>query len=74
MGELEGHTLNGLRSIVFEGTLHEFVVSVFGVLRRAPNLSNLEINNVRSRLGLELFIDDHLLNLSALRVYGFWIS
>ena len=74
MGELEGHTLNGLRSIVFEGTLHEFVVSVFGVLRRAPNLSNLEINNVRSRLGLELFIDDHLPNLSALRVYGFWIS
>ena len=59
---------------MFEGTLHEFVVSVFGVLQRAPNLSNLDIDNVRPRLGLELFIDDPLPNLSTLRVRTFWIG
>jgi len=73
-GRLVGCTFNGLRSIVFEGTKYEFIARVVGVLRRAPNVSNLEIYNTRPRPGLPWPISDPLPNLSTLRVRKFWIS
>ena len=72
--KLEDCTFNGLQSIVFEGTQREFIVRVVGILRRAPNVSNLEINNIQPRPGLPWLVGDPLSNLSTLRVRKFWIS
>ena len=40
----EGHTFNNLRSLVFEGTPQAFADRVVGVLRRASNISNLDLH------------------------------
>jgi len=72
--KLKDYTFDGLQSIIFEGTQHEFVIGVAGILRKAPNVSNLEIINIRSRPGLSWPVNDPLSNLSTLRVHKFWIS
>jgi len=72
--KLEGCTFNRLRSVVFKGTQREFVVRVVGILRRAPNVSNLEIDNTRFHPRPPWSIDDPLPNLSTLRVCKLWIS
>ena len=72
--KVEGCAFNELRSIVFEGTQCEFIVRVVGILRRAPNVSNLEINNTQPYPELPWPVSDPLPNLSTLRVRKFWIS
>jgi len=72
--KLKGCKFNGLRSIVFEGTKYELDVRVAGILRRAPNLSNLEIYNIQPGPELPSPISSSLPNLSTLRVRGFWVS
>ena len=74
--KLEGRTLDNLRSLVFHGTPDEFARRVVGVLRRAPNVSNLDIYNfsLRSREELPWPRSDPIPNLSILHLRLFWIS
>ena len=74
--KLQGHTFDRLRSIVFEGSQREFALMVVDILRRAPNVSNLDICNRWSRPGLELPwpAGDPIPNLSTLRLSKFSIS
>ena len=45
--QLEGHTLNKLRAIWFEGTPYDFTRWIADVLRRASNISDLDFNILR---------------------------
>ena len=72
---MEGRTFNNLRSLVFEGGEHEFARKVVGLLRRAPNVSNLDLNNILYDPTQELPwpISDLIPNLSTLRLHNFSI-
>ena len=74
--KLQGRTFNKLRSIVFEGSQHEFALIVVDILRRAPNVLDLDICNRWSRSGQDLPwpAGDPILNLSTLRLSKFSIS
>lgn len=74
--KLEGCTLNGLHSIAFVGTPHEFTCRVSRILRKAPNVSNLDLDIHWSHLGKDfLCLPGHLVpNLSTLRLRNFAIS
>lgn len=48
--KLEGCTFNNLRSLGFEGNEYGFTRRIVGVLRRAPNISNLDLDNVDNAL------------------------
>ena len=72
--KLEGRAFNRLRSIVFEGTRHEFARRVVGVLQRAPNVSNLNLCSLWSdQQKLPWPVGDTTPNLSTLRLSGFSI-
>ena len=74
--KLEGRTLGNLRSLVFHGTPDEFAHRVVGVLRRAPNVSNLDIYNFSFSSSEELPWprSDPIPNLSILHLRLFWIT
>lgn len=74
-GELKGRTFSDLHSLVFEGVPPAFVDMVVGVLRRAPNIANIDLR-YRSPPHQELpwSLGDPLPYLSTLRLRGFWIS
>jgi hypothetical protein len=44
--QLEGRTFNNLRSIVLEATSSVVTHRIPGVLRRAPNISNINLHNI----------------------------
>ena len=67
--ELEGRTFNNLRFLLFQGSRHEFNHRVVDLLRRAPNLSSLEVEtNLRARWDLEWPLGDRLPHLTMLRL------
>lgn len=72
---LKGRTFNNLHSLVFEGIPKSFTDLVVGVLRRAPNIANVDLR-YRSPPHQELpwSLGDPLPRLSTLRLRGFWIS
>ena len=73
--QLEGRTFNNLRSIVFEGAPHEFTRRVAGVIRRAPSISNLDLDNIwTADSEFPWPPDDPIPNLSTLRLRNFSIS
>ena len=76
--KLEGCTLNNLRSLVFErgDSKHEFTRRIFGVLRRAPNISNLDLDNARCPRNKKFLWPpgSPIPNLSTLRLRHFSIS
>lgn len=43
---LEGRTFNNLRSLAFEGTPHDFVNRIVGIIRKAPNVSHIDLCNL----------------------------
>ena len=73
--KLEGRTFHNLRSLVFEGTEREFTLRVISVLHRAPNVSNLDLNNISYRPSQELsqLVSHPIPNLSTLRLHNFSI-
>jgi len=73
--KLQSRTFNRLRSIVFEGSQHEFALMVVGILQKAPNVSNLDLCNYWSPPGQELPwpVGDPIPNLSTLHLSGFSI-
>ena len=75
--KLEGCTLNNLRSLVFErgDSKHEFTRRIFGVLRRAPNISNLDLfNRTYPKQLLQQHPNAIVLHLSTLCLRGFRVS
>jgi len=74
--KLEGRTFNNLRSLVFDGTEREFAHKVVSLLQRAPNISNLDLNNVSYGPSQDLPwpIGDPIPNLSTLRLHNFSID
>jgi len=74
-GELEGRMFNNLRFLIFVGSRHEFDCQVVDLLRRAPNLSSLEVNvNSHSDWVLECSLNDYLPHLTMLRINKVRIS
>ena len=75
---LEGRALNNLHSIAFRGLRDEFTHRIIGVLRRAPNVSNLDLCNhwipSDPRVDLPRPPGDPIPNLSTLRLHNFLIS
>ena len=74
--ELGGRTFNNLRSLVFDGSEREFAREVVSVLQRAPNVSNLDLNNIPYGPSQDLPwpIGDPIPNLSTLHLHNFLIS
>ena len=84
--KLEGCTFNALRSVAFEGIERELTRRVVGILRRAPNVSNLDLRicrycHIQDPLQPPLRIQellwpigDPISNLSALRLRNLSIS
>jgi hypothetical protein len=72
---LKGRTFNDLRSLVFEGVPPTFTDMVVGILRRAPNIANVDLR-YRSPPHKELpwSIANPVPCLTTLRLRGFWIS
>ena len=78
---LEGRALDNLHSIVFRGLSCEFTRRVVGVLRRAPNVSSLDLCNnwtlTYPRVALPRPPGDPIYiipNLSTLRLHNFLIN
>lgn len=73
--ELEGRTLDNLCFLMFQGSRKKFNLRVADLIRRAPNLSSLEIETY-SRWGWEfaLPLGDQMPHLSALRLSKVQIS
>ena len=75
---LEGRALNNLHSIAFRGLRDEFTQRIVGVLRRAPNVSNLDLRNhwipSDPRVDLPRPPGDPIPKLSTLRLHNFLIS
>jgi hypothetical protein len=77
--QLEGRTFNNLRSIVFEATPSVITHRILGVLRRAPNISSIDLCNRTLSLTLTTELkwlpgDPILPNLSALRLHNILID
>jgi len=73
---LEGRALNNLHSIIFRGLPSEFTWRVVDVLRKAPNVSTLDLHNswTHPKVNLPWPPGDPIPNLSALRLWNFLIS
>ena len=73
--ELDGRTLNNLHFLLFKGSEEEFNQRVADLLRRAPNLSSLELNTCsRDTWELELPLGDQIPHLSMLKINRLQIS
>ena len=75
--KLEGRTFNNLHSLVFEGASHAFADRMVGVLRRAPNISNIDLSyfyRVHLHGELSWSLSDPVPHLSTLRLRNFYIS
>ena len=70
---LEGRTFNNLHFLMFRGLKSEFEYRVVDLLRRAPNLSALEIDTCKS-WDLEWTLCDKLPHLTMLRLGLVWID
>jgi hypothetical protein len=73
--ELQGRTMGNLRSLVFQGSEQRFDRRVLDLLRRAPNLSSLEVDTYTGDgWELESFPGDQIPQLSTLRLREVRIS
>ena len=73
--KLRGRTFDDLRSLVFEGVPPTFADMVVGVLRRAPNITNIDLRyRLPPHRKLPWPLSDPVPRLSTLRLRGFWIS
>ena len=73
--KLEGRAFNDLRTLVFEGVPHTFVDVVVGVIRRAPNITNIDLRyRIPPHKELPWSLGDPVPCLTILRLRGFWIS
>lgn len=75
--KLEGRTFNNLHSLIFEGTSYALASKMVSVLRRAPNISTIDLHYVYRLypcLTLPWSLRGTVPYLSTLRLRNFWVE
>ena len=73
--KLKGRIFNDLHSLVFEGIPRKFSQMAVDLLRRAPNITNIDLRYLSPpHQELPCSLGDSVPCLSTLRIRGFWIS